>query len=131
MIIRLKYLFLILICFTLTGCTALLTEQEYRLIDEKVTEKIINTGSIFYMPKRAPVRKIVLIGKGRIKNFNVSFRDDKNRWKPVTRITKAIEFPFEILLSAETDAVKISQRSIVGKGHIDTVQFYTLTDKYE
>lgn len=83
------------------------------------------------MPKKAQVRKIVLIGKGRIKNFDVAVRDDKNQWKPVKRITKAIEFPFEILLSAETDAVKISQRSIVGKGHIDTVQFYTLTDKYE
>ncbi len=129
--IRWKYLLLILICFALTGCAALLTEQEYRLIDEKVSEKIINTGSIFYMPKSSQVRKIVLIGKGRIKNFDVAVRDDKNRWKPVIRITKTIEFPFEILLSAETDAVKISQRTIVGKGHIDTVQFYTFTNKYE
>ena len=93
MMIRLKYLLLILIYFTLTGCTTLLTEQEYRLIDEKVSEKIINTGSIYYMPKSSQVRKIVLIGKGRIKNFDVAVRDDKNRWKPVTRITKAIEFP--------------------------------------
>ncbi len=49
--IKLKYL--LLLCFTLAGCAALLTEQEYRLIDEKVSEKIINTGSIFYMPKSA------------------------------------------------------------------------------
>jgi hypothetical protein len=127
--IRLKYL--LLVCFALTGCATLLTEQEYRLIDEKVSEKIINTGSIFYMPKKAQVRKIVLIGEGRIKNFDVAVRDDKNRWKPVTRITQAIEFPFEILLFDETDAVKISQRTIVGKGHINTVQFYTIADKYE
>ena len=42
-----KYLFLILICLSFTGCAALFTEQEYVLIEQPVTEKPVFYGVIF------------------------------------------------------------------------------------
>ena len=37
-----------------------------------------------------------------------------------------MEFHFEITLVANTDAVRILQRTVTGKGQIHTVEFYTL-----
>ncbi len=127
---QLKYLLLMVLCFSLTSCAALLTEQEYRLIDQRISEKIVSYGVIYSIPERASVYKIVLLGTGRVQNIAIAVRDKRNNWEPMTRIKRTIEFPFEISLVAETDAIKIAHYSVMGRGRIDTIQLFTLVEKY-
>lgn len=129
--IKWKYLFLILICLSFTGCAALFTEQEYVLIDQPITEKPVFYGVIFSLPERADVRKIVLLGRGKTQNIEIYVRDKRNRWEPKKKVPGGIRFPYEISLIAKTDAIKIIKPTTTGTGHIDTVQFYTVVDKKE
>ncbi len=124
-----KKLFLILLSLLLGGCAALFTEQEYVLIEQPVSEKPVFYGVIFSMPERAFVRKIVLLGRGKTQNIEIFVRDKRNRWEPKKKIPGGISFPYEILLIAETDAIKIIKPTTTGTGHIDTVQFYTIAEK--
>ena len=127
---RWKYLFLIVICLSFTSCTALLTKQEYVLIDQKISEKPVFYGVVYSIPERAKIYKIVLLGTGKVRNYEISVRDKKNMWKPVKRIKEVFEFPYEIKLAVETDAIKISHYTVTGKGQVDTIQLYTLVEKY-
>jgi len=127
-----KKLFLILLSLLLLGgCAALFTEQEYVLINQPVTEKAVFYGMIYSMPEKANVRKIKLLGYGKTQNIEIYVRDKRNRWEPKKKVPGAISFPYEIILIAETDAIKIIKPSTTGTGHIDTVQFYTIVDKKE
>ena len=126
---RWKYLIFILACLSQIGCAALFTEQEYVLIDRDVEEKATFHGAIYSLPERANVRKIVLLGYGKIRNIEIHVRDKRNQWKPTKKVPGGIQFPYEIPLSAETDAVKITKHSMTGAGHIETIQFYTIVDK--
>ncbi|MCE2402443.1 hypothetical protein J4G08_16365 [Candidatus Poribacteria bacterium] len=129
--IRWKYLLFIPIYLPVIGCAALFTEQEYVLIEQPVDEKAVFYGMIFSMPEKADVRKIVLLGRGKTQNIEIYVRDKRNRWEPKKKIPGGIRFPYEIFLIAETDAIKIIKPTTTGTGHIDTVQFYTITDKKE
>ena len=122
-------LLFILACLSQIGCAALLTEQTYVLIDRPVSEKMTFHGEIYSLPERANVRKVVLLGSGKIRNIEVHVRDKRNRWEPVKKVPGGIEFPFEILLIAETDAIKIVKHAMTGAGNIEKVQFYTVADK--
>ncbi len=124
-----KYLIFILACLAQIGCTALFTEQEYVLIDRPVGEKMTFHGEIYSLPERADIRKVVLLGSGKIRNIEIHARDKRNQWEPVKKVPGGIEFPFEIPLIAETDAIKIIKHAMTGAGHIETVQFYTVADK--
>ena len=126
---KLKHLFLILICLFMTGCAALLSEQEYVLVDQRMSEQPVFSGMVYTIPERVNVRKIVLLGRGRVQNFDVFVRDKKNKWKFAKKVQRAIEFPFQILVVANTDAIKIAHRSVTGKGRIETIQLYTLVEK--
>ena len=126
-----KYLIFILACLAQIGCTALFTEQEYVLIDRPVGEKMTFHGEIYSLPERADIRKVVLLGSGKIRNIEIHARDKRNQWEPVKKVPGGIEFPFEIPLIAETDAIKITKHAMTGAGHIETVQFYTIADKGE
>ena len=126
---RWSCLLCILDCVSQIGCAALLTEQAYILIDRDVEEKATFHGAIYSMPERADIRKIVLLGSGKIRNIELHVRDKRNRWTPAKKVPGGIQFPFEILLIAETDAIKIIKHSMTGAGRIETVQFYTVTDK--
>ncbi|MDE0481583.1 MAG: hypothetical protein OXI67_03280 [Candidatus Poribacteria bacterium] len=127
-----KKLFLILLSLLLLGgCAALFTEQEYVLINQPVTEKAVFYGMIYSMPEKANVRKIKLLGYGKIQNIEIYVRDKRNRWEPKKKVHGGISFPYEIILIAETDAIKIIKPSTTGTGHIDTVQFYTIADRKE
>ena len=128
---RWQCLLFILACVSQIGCAALLTEQEYVLIDRPVSEKATFHGEIYALPERADVRKIVLLGSGKIRNIEIHARDKRNQWEPVKKVPGGIEFPFEIPLSTETDAVKITKHSMTGAGRIETVQFYTIAEKGE
>lgn len=111
------------------GCAALLTEQKYVLIDQDVEEKMTFHGEIYSLPERANVRKIVLLGSGKIQNIELHVRDNRNRWTPAKKVPGGIQFPYEILLIAKTDAIKIVKHSMTGAGRIEKVQFYTVADK--
>ena len=124
-----KCQFFILFCLSQIGCAALLTEQVYVLIDRPVSEKMTFHGEIYSLPERANVRKVVLLGSGKIKNIEIHTRDKRNRWEPVKKIPGGIQFPFEIPLIAETDAIKIVKHAMTGAGNIEKVQFYTVADK--
>ena len=125
---RWKYLLFIPICLAQIGCAALLTEQEYVLIDRNVEEKMTFHGEIYSLPERADIRKVVLLGSGKIRNIEIHVRDKRNQWEPVKKVPGGIRFPFEILLIAETDAIKIIKHSMTGAGHIETVEFYTVVE---
>ena len=124
-----RCLLFILACVSQISCAALLTEQEYVLIDRAVEEKATFHGEIYSLPERANIRKIVLLGSGKIRNIELHVRDKRNRWAPTKKVPGGIQFPFEILLIAQTDAIKIIKHSMTGAGRIETVQFYTVADK--
>ncbi len=117
------------------GCAnlaeTLFTEQEYVLIDQEISEKPVSHGFVYSIPERAKIHKIVLLGTGKVQNYEISVRDEWNNWKLVKRIKRAIEFPFEIApLRVETDAIRVSHYTIVGRGRVDTIQLYTSAEKY-
>ena len=126
---RWKGLLFILACLSQVGCAALLTEQSYVLIDRPVDSKAIFSGEMYWLPERANIRKVMLLGSGKIQNIEIHVRNKRNQWEPVKKVPGGIEFPFEIPLIAETDAIKIIKRTMTGAGRIDTVQFYTVADK--
>ena len=126
---RWKSLLLMLACLSEISCAVLLTEQEYALIDRPVVEKATFNGEIYSLPQRGDIRKVVLLGSGKIQNIEIHVRDKRNQWEPIKKVPGGIEFPFEIPLIAETDAIKIIKRSTTGTGRIETVQFYTVADK--
>ena len=126
---RWKYLIFILACLSQIGCAALFTEQEYVLIDRPVSEKMTFHGEIYSLPERADIRKVVLLGSGKIRNIEIHVRDKRNQWVPTKKVPGGIQFPFEIPLIAKTDAIKIIKHAMTGAGNIDTIQFYTVADK--
>ena len=127
---RWKCLLFIFACLAQIGCAALLTEQQYVLIDRDVKEKMVFHGEIYALPERADIRKVVLLGSGKIQNIEIHVRDKRNRWEPAKKVHgREIQFPFEIPLIAKTDAIKIIKHSMTGAGRIEKVQFYTIADK--
>lgn len=126
---RWKCLLFILACLSQIGCAALLTEQVYVLIDRPVSEKATFNGEIYSLPARADIRKIVLLGSGKIRNIEIHLRDKRNQWEPAKKVHGGIQFPYEIPLIAKTDAIKIIKHAMTGAGNIETVQFYTVADK--
>ena len=126
---RWRYLLFILACLSQMSCAALLTEQEYVLIDRDVEEKMTFHGEIYSLPERADIRKIVILGSGKIRNIEIHVRDKRNQWEPVKKVPGGILFPFEIPLIAKTDAIKIIKHSMTGAGRIEAVQFYTVAEK--
>lgn len=126
---RWKSLLFIFACLSQIGCAALLTEQVYVLIDRPVAGKATFNGEIYSLPESANIRKVVLLGSGKIRNIEIHVRDKRNQWEPVKKVPGGIEFPFEFSLIAETDAIKIIKHAMTGAGRIETVQFYTVADK--
>ena len=126
---RWKSLLFILACLSQISCAALLTEQEYVLIDRPVSEKATFNGEIYSLPESANIRKVVLLGSGKIRNIEIHVRDKRNQWEPVKKVPGGIEFPFEFSLIAKTDAIKIIKHAMTGAGRIETVQFYTVAEK--
>ena len=116
------------ICFLFIGCAALFTKQEYVLIDQPVIEKPIFHGVIFSIPEKAHVRKVKLLGVGKYQNIEISVRIREHRWEIKKKVQGGITFPYDIFLSAETDAIKIIKPTTTGSGRIDTVEFYTIAD---
>ena len=125
---RWKYLIFILACLSQIGCATLLTGQEYALIDRPVDGKVTFHGEIYWLPESADVRKISILGSGQLQNIEIHVRDEERQWELVKKVPGG-RLPFDIPLTAATDAVKIIKRSKTGDDHIETVQFYTAVEK--
>ena len=50
------------------------------LIDRPVGEKMTFHGEIYSLPERADIRKVVLLGSGKIRNIEIHARDKRNQW---------------------------------------------------
>ena len=85
-------------------------------------------GEIYWLPESAAIRKIALLGSGQLQNLEIHVRVKKRKWEFVKKIPGG-RLPFEVPLTAETDAVKIIKLSRITDSRIDTVQFYTVADK--
>ena len=123
-----KCLLFTLVCLSQISCAPLLTEQEYVLIDRPVDGMVTFHGEIYWLPESAEIRKIVLLGSGQLQNIEVHVRDEKREWALVKKVPGG-RLPFEIPLTAETDAVKIVKLSRTANSHIETVQFYAVVEK--
>ena len=121
-----KFHGVLLICVLFIGCAALTTEQKYLLVDAPVTEKFIASGLVYSIPEKKEVRKIRILGEGTVQNIDIYARDGEYNWKEAKRIKNRVTFPIEITLVANTDAVRILQRTVTGTGRIHTVEFYTV-----
>ena len=108
------------------GCAALMTEQTYVHVDAPVTEKFIFSGVVYSIPEPKEIRKIILLGEGKVQNIDIYARDGEFNWKEIKKIKDTVTFPLEITMVANTDAIRIIQKSVTGKGQIHTVEFYTL-----
>ena len=120
---------ILLICALSIGCAALMTEQTYVRVEAPVTEKFIATGLVYSIPEPKEIRKIIILGEGTVHNIDVYARDGAFNWKEIKRFKDNVSFPLEITMVANTDAIRISQRALTGKGQIRTVEFYTVSSE--
>ncbi len=120
---------ILLICAFSIGCAALMTEQTYVRVEAPVTEKFIPTGLVYSIPEPKEIRKILILGKGTVENIDIYARDGEFNWKVVKRMKNKVTFPIETTMVANTDAIRILQKSVTGKGQIHTVEFYTVTSE--
>ena len=117
---------ILLVCIFSIGCAALITEQTYVRVDAPVTEKFIFSGLIYSIPEPEEIRKIIILGEGKVQNIDIYARDGEFNWKEIKKIKDTVIFPLEMTMVANTDAIRIIQKSMTGKGQIHTVEFYTL-----
>ena len=120
---------ILLICVFSIGCAALMTEQTYVRIDAPVIETFIFSGVVYSIPEPKEIRKIIILGEGKVQNIDIYARDGEFNWKEIKKIKDTVTFPLEITMVANTDAVRILQKSVTGKGQIHTVEFYTITSE--
>ena len=120
---------ILLICVLSIGCAALLTEQTYLRVDAPVTEKFIHSGLVYSIPEPKEIRKIIILGEGTVRDIDIYVRDGEFNWKEVKKIKTKVTFPIEIMTVANTNAVRIIQKTWTGEGQIHTVEFYTVTSE--
>ena len=118
---------ILLICAFSIGCAALMTEQTYLRVEAPVTEKFIPTGLVYSIPEPKEIRKIIILGEGTVENIDIYARDGEFNWKVVKRIKNKVTFPIETTMVANTNTIRILQKSVTGKGQIHTVEFYTVS----
>jgi hypothetical protein len=53
----------------------------------------------------------------------------ENEWVSIKNIKEKLAFPIEVHTVVRADAIRILQKTMTGKGNIDTVQFYTVANK--
>ena len=121
-----KFYLILLLCVLFIGCATLFTEQKYIPVEAVVNEKYVWSGVVFSIPFKSDIRKIVITGEGVVHNIDIYVRDSEFGWKKIKSIKRRIDFPIEIQLAAYTDAVRILQKTVRGKGRLGTVKFYTL-----
>ncbi|RKU31551.1 hypothetical protein C6497_01770 [Candidatus Poribacteria bacterium] len=119
---------ILLFWFSLGGCATLLQEQEYVLIDRPVINDHTYYYDIFSLPEIAKIRKIRLIGEGKLRNIEIYVRDTKQRWQLKQKIHQINQLPFDIPLVVNTDAVKVKKFHTTVFGEIETIQFFTVAD---
>ena len=77
---------ILLICVFSIGCAALMTEQTYLRVDVPVIEKFIFSGVVYSIPEPKEIRKIIILGEGKVQNIDIYARDSKFNWKEIKKI---------------------------------------------
>ena len=126
-----KFILLLYLCLFLIGCATLFQEQKYVLIDRPVDKDYTYYYDIFSLPEIAKIRKIRLIGEGKLRNIEIHVRDAKQRWQPKKKIHRINQLPLDIPLVVDTDAIKVIKFPTTVFGEIKTIQFFTVIDKDE
>lgn len=124
-----KLILILSVFFTLVGCATLFQEQEYVLIDLPVDKDYTYYYDIFSLPEIAKIRKIRLIGEGKLRNIEIHVRDAEQRWQLKKKIHQINQFPFDIPLVVDTDAIKVKKIYTTVFGEIETIQFFTVVDE--
>lgn len=124
---RILLIFTIVSIIILSGCAALFSEQNYVRVDEGLQVKYIWSGMLFTIPEKRVINKIVLIGEGHVRNIEIHGRVDEHDWKRIEKIKTLVEFPYEIhTYGLEADAIRILQKTMVGKGRIKKLELYKI-----
>jgi len=113
------------------GCAKLFVKQEFVRADEGLNKSIINLGWMYTIPEKRDIRKIVIIGWGTVRNLEIHACIEEYHWKPIKKIKKKVTFPIEIHTMVRTDAIRIFQLTVAGRGGIDTIELYTTRDVIE
>ena len=124
-----KLVLILFFCFSMVGCATLFQEQEYVLIDRPVNKDYTYYYDVFSLPEIAKIRKIRLIGEGKLRNIEIHVRDAKQRWQPKKKIHRINQLPLDIPLVVDTDAIKVIKFPTTVFGEIKTIQFFTVVDK--
>ena len=117
---------ILMVCAFSIGCAALFTAQRYALVDNEVKETFIPSGVVYSISEKKDIRKIIILGEGTVQNIDIYARDAEDNWKLLKKIKKTVTFPIEIRTVVHSDAVRILQKTVRGRGQINTVEFYTL-----
>ena len=86
---------------------------------------------MYTIPEKRNIRKIIIIGWGTVRNLEISARIEEHHWKSIKKFKKKVSFPIEIRTAVRTDAIRIFQNTIAGKGGIDTIELYTARNVME
>ena len=125
------HLHLFISCLLVTSCATLLSEQQYIQVDEKVTETFLPSGLMYSIPEKRDIRRIVILGEGTVTNVDSYARNSENNWKRIKKIKKTVGFPIEINVVLKADAVRINQKRIRGRGRINSVRFFALSEEQQ
>jgi len=111
----------------LSGCSALFSQQEYISVDDGLKEERIWSGVLFTIPEKRVINKIVLVGEGHIRNIEIYARIEEHKWKKLKEVKTLVKFPYEVnTYSLEADAIRILQKTMVGKGRIQSIKLYQI-----
>lgn len=119
----------VFIAIILSSCSAILSEQAYVRVDDDMSLKRVWSGLLFTIPEKRNIHKVIIIGKGVVKNIEIQARVDKDKWKTIKAIKKTISFPYEIRTMVRADAIRILQKTMAGRGRIETIELYGLEEK--
>ncbi len=110
------------------GCAKLLVKQELARADEGLKKSFVTFGQMYTIPEKRYISKIVITGQGTVRNLEIEARIEEKNWKSIKKIKAQVSLPIEISTSVRTDAIRIFQRTVTGRGSIDTIELYTTRD---
>jgi len=115
-----------LVIIILSSCSSFLSEQEYIKANEGMQIKRVWSGILFTLPEERNIYKIVIVGDGKVKNIEVQARVHSGEWETIKNIKKMIELPYKIRTMVQADAFRILQKTMTGRGKIETIELYSL-----
>ena len=125
------------------GCSGVV-ESEFVRVDEGATLAVLRppkpggrTMTTVVLPKRAVIRKVVVVPRQLLQDFDLRVRTDPHTWETVKTVEGRFKMPVTIRVDVEGDAVRIVERAPAlrtrfsasvagGTGTIETILVYGL-----